>query len=195
MPWIPLYLTPADLPALLDLLGDDIAFVVSNGPGKWRAVASHTPAPRSRTVLWHVPSGPLPLLGAITPGAIPPVAPDTLIEDPWSGWTENYPGAMPDEPYFGPAHFGIIILYLNLQPKDTGSRCGMSSFGWTGNRSGSTAIQPSRVTERRWAKLRRQVAKIGTKVPRGGLTSAEPPEIWAFPDAMQDIDVADRNPL
>lgn len=64
MPWLPMYLTESDAPVLIDLLVADpqIAFLLPNGPKQWRAVESISAEGINKIGLWHVPSGPLPLL-------------------------------------------------------------------------------------------------------------------------------------
>lgn len=96
MALIPMYLLPPDIELLNDWLNqeNEIAFLVADDPGKW--IAQNTRA-ISRDIgtqvamrghsflrpgyveynLWHVPSGPLPLL---TQGLT-----DGLIQDPWHG--------------------------------------------------------------------------------------------------------------
>lgn len=193
MPWLPLYCVQDDLPALLHLLGDDFAFIVSDGAGQWRAIRDYIPGDRSRTALWHIASGPLPLPGSIIekPNGVPDAEPGGLIDDPWSGWTERRPGMDPRAPYFGEPCPGVFWLNLHLTPSERGSRCGLSSVEWSGNRYPDGA---RKVTVNRWAQLKRQISRQALKVPRGGLSSKAPPEVWAFPHAYGDLDAADVNP-
>jgi hypothetical protein len=39
----------------------DIAFIVADGPGRWRTVQLLDRIDVDRIALWHIPSGPLPL--------------------------------------------------------------------------------------------------------------------------------------
>lgn len=189
MPWLPIYCTQADLSALFLILSDDIAFIVADGEGRWRAVSEWTPPTESTTALWHVPSGPLPLLRNATD------RPDGQICDPWSGWNEEREGADRDKPYFGPGHPGVFWLNLRVQGVEAGSVCGLSSIEWIGNHYSVIGYQASESTSKRWSKLRRQVAKVASKVPCGGLVQDRPPEVWAFPFAREKLGKADANPV
>jgi hypothetical protein len=86
MPRILMYLTADDVPTLLSLLSDDpeIAFLKSDGPRRWRAVERLDCLDRERVALWHVPSGPLPLVDQHRDKPI------GFIEDPWAGWKERW---------------------------------------------------------------------------------------------------------
>ena len=82
--------------------------------------------PHGKTMLWHVPGGPLPL--------IKPEGEDSLIEDPFAGWQELNPGLDNSMPYFGVGWPTTICMSIwapgwrNL-PKDF---LMMSDFGWYG---------------------------------------------------------------
>ncbi len=209
MPWLPLYCAQTDLPTLLELLGDDIAFIIPDGRDRWRAFDNHKPLDGSRTLLWHVPSGPIPSRWEEKEGVyFPRLEPSGDIEDPWSGWQEDRrpslakfaPGLLnpetgpPTEPIVGLSHPGTFRLNLRIAGRDPNSVCGMSSIEWIGNQYSIIGRPAPTVTEKRWKKLRRQVAKVAEKIPRGGLRSNDPPEIWAFPHAMKNIEIADKNP-
>ncbi|MBI3561172.1 MAG: beta-lactamase family protein [Gammaproteobacteria bacterium] len=105
MPWLPFYASENDLPTLLLHLNasEEIAFVVSNGPGKWIAVKALESLKDGRYCLWHVPSGPLPLFRGAkeAPGE---------ITNPFAGWSEEKAGADPTKPYFGAGHPGVFWL-------------------------------------------------------------------------------------
>lgn len=188
MPSIPMYCTPEDIPDLLEILTENIAFIISEGDGKWKAVKPFMPADGSRTALWHVPSGPLPLLSATD-------APAKEIENPWLGWKEERPGAEPDAPYFGPGHPGIFWLNLNLSGKEPDSCCGLSSLEWIGNRYSIIGDEPSEATSKRWAQIKRQLSKVTQKVPLGGRSMDSRPEVYAFPNAFAQVRVGDINPF
>ncbi|MCC7418729.1 MAG: hypothetical protein IT428_00470 [Planctomycetaceae bacterium] len=97
MPWLPLYADEDDFRDVLSWLNSDadIAFIVADGPQRWRAVARLEILTYGRYCLWHLPSGPLPLLGQ---GTIE----DSQVPDPWAGWQEVRTGAEPSDPYSGP---------------------------------------------------------------------------------------------
>ncbi len=188
MPWIPLYCVAEDLDALLQLLSDEMAFIIPDGAGRWKAVESFVPTDGSRTALWHIPSGPLPLLHRDRDAS------DGVIKNPYSGWEEERAGADPATPYFGAGHPGIFWLNLRMAGHDAGSSCGLTSIEWIGKHYASIGNAPSELTVKRWAKLKRDIGKIAQKVPRGGRQENSRPEVWAFPVAFDRVQVGDINP-
>ncbi|MES1180662.1 MAG: hypothetical protein ABUL66_02235, partial [Verrucomicrobiota bacterium] len=110
MPWIPLYADEQDFSVIHDYLNqtEDIAFIVSDGSRRWRAVRTIPRMDGARVCLWHIPSGQLPLLHPHPSKTV-----DSIF-DPWSGWTELRTGADSSCPYFGAGHPGII--WLNQRP-------------------------------------------------------------------------------
>ena len=102
--WIGLYVDEPDIELLRDRLNADpeMAFILPEGPGRWRAVWQLDEA-QGQTLLWHVPGGPLPLLAHGDEG-------DTLIEDPFAGWTERRAGRDKTVPYFGPGWPSTLLL-------------------------------------------------------------------------------------
>jgi hypothetical protein len=60
MPWIPIYVNELDAPVLIERLNQapEIAFIVSDGPQRWRAVTSIQNVPDGDACMWHIPSGP-----------------------------------------------------------------------------------------------------------------------------------------
>ena len=187
MSWLPVYCLEDDLDNLLNLLGSDIAFLHPDGPDRWRATSAWRPQPRSRTGLWHVPSGPLPLYvkGKKT-GAIP---------DPFAGWDADPGHHNKDVPYFGTGHPGVIWLNLRIPPNEAGSVCGLSSFEWIGNHYRAIGQPAHPDTEKWWAGLRRRIDKVATKVPLGGPGGRGRNEVRAFPDALAKLGKGDIYPF
>jgi hypothetical protein len=182
MAWLPFYASENDLPSLLSHLNasEEVAFVVSNGSGKWIAVKTLESLTDGRYCLWHVPSGPLPLFRGAkeTPGE---------IATPFAGWSEARAGADPTKPYFGAGHPGVF--WLNVRSKDTHrvsgeTLVGLSSFEWIGNHYKSIGSAAKPETEKFWKALGRWIKKFAVKVPRGGPQQPAPPEIWAFSGAQ-----------
>jgi hypothetical protein len=103
MAWLPFYASEDDIPALLSHLNtsEKIAFIVSNGPGKWIVVKALESLTDDRYCLWHITSGPLPLVRGAkeAPGA---------ITNPFAGWTEARGGADLTKQYFGAGHPGVF---------------------------------------------------------------------------------------
>jgi len=179
MPWIPMYLAADDAAPLSAMLNADqeIAFIVADGPKRWKAIVGLSTLPVGRIGIWHVPSGPLPLLA---PGR----KDDGQVRNPFSGWNELRTGADPTTPYFGPGHPGVIWLNLRLHPKERNSACGMSSFEWIGNHYRPIGNPATKATELWWSSMRRRIQRIAEKVPRQTLSSTSRPEIFAFPAAL-----------
>ncbi|WP_254519203.1 hypothetical protein [Aquimarina sp. Aq78] len=177
MAWIPLYLNKEDEKELLDLLNSEeqIAFLVSDGNKKWKAVKSLTEFTTDRISLWHNESGPLPLLTES--------GEDEWIENPWNGWTEKRTGANPITPYFGAGWPGVI--HLNIKT-DYNDEIGMSSFEWIGNHYSIIGISASDTTKKFWSRLKRQIGKRSTKLPRADFDGAKN-EIYTFQSALVEI--------
>ena len=193
MPWLPMYLTSDDVPLLVDLLSKDaeIAFLISDGPKRWRAVKEASGSLAGCFALWHIPSGPLPLLGATENNST------ELVENPWAGWREKLSGADPKTPFFGAGHPGVIWWNLHPAGSDANSVCGLSSFEWIGNRYQVLGFGAKPETERWWKSLRRRVQRLARKVPRQSLSSPRPLEVFAFPAALSKLQagcLADQNP-
>ena len=181
MPWLPMYLTKADLNHLFAWLNDesDIAFIISAGPMRWRAVNAMDEAREGRSCLWHRQSGPLPLLRE-------GVA-DSFVVDPWTGWTEETTGANPTQPYFGPGHPGIYWLDAQTSSRWDSEAIGLSAFEWIGNHYKPTGREAPPVTKQWWERLRRWVKKQAVRIPRVGQWNGPDAEIWAFPGALEEI--------
>ncbi len=182
MAGILMYLSESDVPALLAHLNasEEIAFIVSNGPGRWIAVKPRESLAVGSHCLWHIPSGPLPLFRGANeePG---------VITNPFEGWSEVKAGADATRPYFGAGHPGVFWLSIyiwNSHSVPGQMLLGLSSFEWIGNhyRIIGSAAKPE--TEKYWKGLGRWVKKHAVKVPRGGPQQPTKPEIWAFRGAQ-----------
>jgi hypothetical protein len=176
MPWLPIYADEEDSNAILTFLNSDagVAFIVSAGPGTWIARDALDTIADHRACLWHVPSGPLPLLHRL--------APTTNVDDPWAGWVGQTPAPGRTTPYFGPGHPGVIWWNIRIKSHgaDTATPIGLSSFEWIGNRYSPAP----RSTIQWWAGLRRFVRKQAMRIPRSGPLDGPRPEIWALPSAL-----------
>jgi hypothetical protein len=192
VPELPMYLLNDDVRLLVEHLDNDadLAWLASNGPGHWIATLHHPPLVRRipplvrRIGLWHVPSGPLPLLSAD-----PVERALDWIHDPWSGWQERRAGRDPSTPYFGAGHPGVYWLDLRTDPdrlRKT-AEVGLSGFEWIGGHYSQIGIRPDPSTQRHWKALRRWVGKVAVKIPRTGDADGSAPEIFAFPEALAAI--------
>lgn len=181
MPWLPLYLFGDDPDALRTILNDDpeAAFIVADGDGHWKAVEALDALVGKRHAIWHVPSGPLPLLPSIHGEPI------GQIMNPWQGWTERRQGADPTTPYFGVGHPGIFWLNLKNHYRANEPTIGLSSFEWIGHRYAKIghAVEPA--TDKWWKRLTATIKRASSKMPRGGPLGALKPEIYALPGAVR----------
>lgn len=145
MPWLPLYLDEIDARDLLASLNDDrdIAFVVSNGPGRWIATGNLASIRDARYCIWHVPSGLLPLFRGAT-------VPSGVVQDPWAGWAESKSGAEPTLPYFGAGHPGVIWWNIRTESAESKGGTGLSSFEWIGNHYRVIGAAADPATEAWW---------------------------------------------
>ena len=181
MPWLPFYADENDFQDILDRLNTDeeIAIIVANGKKRWIAKRRVETLTDGHYYLWHIPSGPLPLLfwqaGELHTGR---------VENPFEGWQERITGADSSIPFFG-AHPGVIMLTKAVRGCESTNAIGMSTFSWIGNRYKSIGFGASEATERWWRRLRRWVRKMAVKqIPRAkGLEL----EIWVFPSAYRKI--------
>ena len=168
-----MYLYEADVTLLLDRLNSDPEIAVLDH--NWIAVPDVKDVRDGSYMLWHVPSGPLPLTNpvALHPGVI------QLDLHRW-GTVCNSQG----EKRFPFDRSPDVI--------------GMSCFGWIGNRYRPIGLPASPATEKWWNRLRRWVAKMAIRIPRWGPIESTDPEIYAFPCAYKAIKsgkARDDNPL
>jgi len=156
----------------------EVAFIIPDGSHRWRAVSTVPRLKGESIALWHVPSGPLPLLHP------PPSNKTDRIRDPGRGWKELFPGADRTCPYFGPGAPGII--WLDRQPHSSTVRgaLGMSSFGWIGSRYARVGNPVPKATKNFWKSLHHWVEESAVLIPRKGRVNGPRREIWAFPSAL-----------
>ncbi|MCW7503569.1 hypothetical protein [Leptospira paudalimensis] len=180
MPWIPIYLDKEDLKFIINLLNDDseIAFIVNNGfnkRNKWIAKDKIDDYGLNSYCLWHIPSGPLPLLTEESDNI-------EFILNPFDGWEEKRTGDDSTSPYFGPGHVGII--QFNNKTNIDNNKIGLSSFEWIGNHYRIIGFPANISTEIWWKKFRKQVSKFSTKI---GRKDEFKPEIFCFSGALRKI--------
>jgi hypothetical protein len=180
MPWLPIYADSNDFRVIHDWLNasEELAFIVADGPGRWRAVRSIPVLENDLICLWHVPSGPLPLLHASPSRKV------SSITDPWSGWEELRTGVIRSTPYFGAGHPGIIWLNFHPVSQRSSQNIGLSSFEWVGNHYRIIGKSADPLTETLWRSLRRWVQKRAQRIPRSGPLDGPRAEIYALPSAL-----------
>ncbi len=181
MPWLPLYLNKADLAQVFAWLNEEaeVAFIVSDGLRRWRAVKAMAEVSDGRFCLWHQQSGQLPLLRQGLP--------DAFVDDPWAGWREELTGANSTLPYFGTGHPGIYWLNAQTSSRWSADAIGLSSFEWVGNHYKAIGKEAPPVTKQWWERLKRWVKKQAVRIPRDGRWDGPEKEIWTFPDALEEI--------
>ena len=188
-----MYLNNVDAGVLLAWLSStlEIGFLISDGPRRWKAMPQFSEPPDFPFYIWHVPSGPLPLLGADRGDA------PEYIDSPWNGWFEPQPGADIRLPWLGPAYPGVFTATFCLKSKRTwdgyksarepSDAIGLSSFQWIGNRYRIIGSPAKPETERFWKRLRRFVASQSVKIPRVGPLGGPNSEVYAFRSAFEEI--------
>ena len=175
-------MTCDDSRELLEWLNTEqvIAFIVSDGKKRWRAVKTIDKFIDGETYcLWHIESGPLPLLRKILP--------DGKVKNPWAGWLEKRTGQDPKRPYFGAGHPGIYTFDLRLKSNHHDDGIGLSCFGWIGNWYKIIGNPAPPVTKKWWERLRRYVKKRAIRVTREGVLDGPNADVYVFPTALEAI--------
>jgi hypothetical protein len=183
MPYFSIYTDDDDNRRILLILNEDpeVAFIVAKGPGRWIARRTLDRVHGGDYCLWHVDSGPLPLVRAH--GTI-----FGTVEDPWSGWTEERAGGDPSLPWFHDSP-GQIFWNVSVPDVTYKNKIGLSGFSWIGNYWRSVGKPADPKTEKWWAKFRRMIKKIpARRIPRIGPIDGPKPEIWALPSALSRIE-------
>lgn len=182
MPWLPIYATEQNLHSIFAFLNDEdeVAFLVADGTGRWIAKKKLDYAGDAQYCIWHVASGPLPLLR-------PNGQEEGLVDDPWQGWQEERTGADPTTPYFGAGHPGVIWLNARSISMRKKNEIGLSSFEWVGNWYRVIGRAAPATTEKFWKRMGRRIKKGAVRIPRSGSWDGPHPEIWALPDAFTKI--------
>jgi hypothetical protein len=179
MPSILFYALESDLLTIVGHLNEDpdITYVIPDGPRRWRAVDRRDRIAAGHYALWHKPSGAPPLPGASD------AEPDTPIIDPYAGWEERLPSAIPLQPFFG-SHPSIVWLHVSSgQP----GVVPMSAFGWIGNRYRAIGQGAMPAANKWWQRLQRWIRNQTTTVPRGSLQASGPVDAAAFPAALEQL--------
>jgi hypothetical protein len=184
--WIGLYVDEPDIELFRERLNADpeIAFILPEGPGRWRAVWQADDV-QGQTMLWHVPGGPLPLVN--------PSGPDSTIEDPFAGWQELNPGRDRTVPYFGAGWPSTLLLKL-FPPGWRGlprPYLPVSGVGWYGRMLGISPLP----TRRWWRRFGAWVRHRAVRVTRDGPLFEPHADIWAMPAGLRAIQSgAERGP-
>jgi hypothetical protein len=173
------YAVESDLQVIADYLNEDsdLAFVISDGPRRWRTVNRIDRVTAGHHALWLKPAEPLPLVGRSERER------DTPIVDPDGGWEERVASAVPGQPFFG-SHPSVIWLHASTGAPGL---VPMSAFGWIGNRYRAIGQGASPAATKWWRSLQRWIRSQTTVVPRGSLQASGPVDVAAFPDALAQL--------
>jgi hypothetical protein len=183
MGWLPMYLNKTDVDELLEFLNDEdqIAYLVCTEPYCWKAVKTVDKLQNGETVLWHIPSGPLPL--HTKAAATLNNNYKSWILDPFRGWANKDCVSDGVEPYFGGCWPGVISLNIKLGAE---AEISMSCFTWIGNYFAMIGKPADRKTERYWQRLRRQIKKRSVPLSRSDdLVNSD--NIYTFKGALEEI--------
>ncbi len=183
MPWIPFYADESDFRPIIDRLNSDpaLAIILPAGRGRWISKSQVAELPDGKYILWHIPGGSLPLLSATS------AEPDSMIADPFAGWTEKRTGLVTSVPYFGNIP-NVFELCKATRGAEFPNSIGLSSFGWLGNRFRSIGLGAASATGLWWRRTQRWVKQAAVaKMPRWDSAEPPEPEIWAFPAAFRRI--------
>jgi len=189
MPWLPMYLDKKDVQAIQTYLNADeeIAFIVSNGPKRWKTVKTVDKFPDGVYRLWFIPSGPLPLVPPTSLNGREPTE-DDLIMNPWKGWSTQ-PSFKYWFPDFGGGHPGVFRLTICSNSKNYPGKIGISGVEWIGDHFKIIGHGADNHSKAYWNKLKNWVKKNAKQIPREGSIEGPKPEIWAFPSALKGIEV------
>jgi hypothetical protein len=183
MPWIPLYLSGADYQQVIDIFNcdPDVCFVVGNGDGAWRAVDEISVAGEETYTIWHTPSGPFRSLS--------PSRNLFLVEEKSADWIAKSVRGNPKQPMiWAGGQPGVIHLELKGCTADEGAPIALSGLQWVGNKTNIQRGMPtSECTEVWWNALRRGLKKQATVVPYGGLNGIGRRDVYAFPQAIAEM--------
>ncbi len=178
--WLGLYVDVPDIELLREHLNADpeIAFILPEGPRQWRAAWQLDDA-HGKTMVWHVPGGPLPLLAH---GG----EEDTVIADPFAGWQERRQGLYPHLPYFGPGWPSTLLMELVAPGWRAlpGNWMPLSGFSWYGR----MMDQSPPPTRRWWNRLCAWIRRRSVRVTREGPLYAAHADVWAMPSGLRAIE-------
>ena len=178
--WLGLYVEQTDVPLLLERLNEDPEMPSScRGSRSLEGALWRTDDLLGKTMLWHVPGGPLPLLS--------PSGHDSVIEDPTPRGGRNSILAGLDRALLrswdGPAPC-CWNSTREVERAFAADIIPLSGLSWHGRTSLKT---PPPSTRRWWSRFRGWIRRQATRVTRSGPVDGAHPDIWAMPGALQAI--------
>jgi hypothetical protein len=189
MGWLPIFVDDTDAITLLRWLSDEpeIAFLLGDGPKRWKAVKNVDRLVDGPYALWQHTGEPLNLMRERLP--------DVVIPDPWKGWQDLRTGSDPTTPYCGAGHPSVfgLDLWARHRPYTTAERASLavvkarllgekdhlslSGFQWIGDHYQKAPQSTHRCWRRLKAWVRRSAAKL----------EASRTNFWAFPSALAKL--------
>lgn len=215
MPQLTMFLYGEDFTTLLNWLNNepDIAFIVTDSHNRWKAVHHIDHFDEGFQLLWHIPSGDLPI--APRPGPIHLRPQYTMVKDPWTGWDDPYAeerqmqrlaisGINYDQVSTGKISVADFLThpYFRKQPNIAQSTVTMdlnlymksympnlenvickSWLHWRGNYYRSIGYEANPLAVKWWARCKRWITKQSVRVTSVTYT----PHPFAFPAAYELI--------
>jgi hypothetical protein len=181
MPSIPFYAMAADFPLVVSQLNSDeeIAFLISEGAGRWRAVEQVSELESGRTVLWHTPGGPSSAASARRHR--------NKDRKPIWGMERTRPFRCRAGSVFGSIPEIVTLDVPRLTPARL-ERVPISAFGWIGQRYRAAGRPATRATEAWWRRLQRWLASVGVLVQREGMRRGRGSIAYALPEAHRYLE-------
>jgi hypothetical protein len=179
---ISMYLARADIDLLVSHFNEDeeLVWLVGDGADRWIA-KQQVGELYERTILWHTPSGPLPLVGTDGDGS------DRWVTDPFQGWDEPQSWRQRTEPvFFHPGVYSLRITPPDSPYLEEPEQIGLSGIGWLANYYSAIGRPAHPATERHWKALRRWITSLAS-VPSVAANSSQRRRQYAFPEALKAI--------
>ena len=179
------YATSVDAELIRQFINDaaEVAWIIKvaeqDRTYTWRAVDCLDAISEQEYALWHLGSGPLNLPSGSTTVA------DTLVTDPFSGWTQSLSESGATRPWFGsnPAPFFMTILHAGREQPGSIAR---SEFAWAGDHYRSVGLPAAPVAKRWWQQLARFMKKHAATQPWPPDTPGRQ-KAYVFPDAQAQV--------
>jgi hypothetical protein len=178
------YATAVDAELIRRFINDepDVAWIVKvaeqDQTRTWRAVDRLDAISEQQYALWHRGSGPLNLpSGSAT-------IPDTVVTDPFAGWTQSREQSGDTVPWFGsnPAPF---FLKLNHAGRERPASIARSEFAWAGDHFRSVGLPAAPAAKRWWHQLARFIKRHASAQPWPNTSSRK--KAYVFPDAQAQV--------
>jgi hypothetical protein len=145
----------------------------------WRAVNRLDAISEQQYALWHPGSGPLNVPSGST------TIPDTLVADPFAGWTQSLTESGATVPWFGsnPAPFSLNIHHAGRERPGSIAR---SEFAWAGDHFRPIGLPAAPAAKRWWQELTRFIKRHASAQPWPPETSSRQ-KAYVFPDAQAQV--------